>query len=203
MPVKATHAAEFAPGLFSWRAFSPEHKCELTSTAVVADGRLFIFDPIPLAMPALAELLHRARPAAIVLTNANHERDAACWHAQTGASIWASADALLEMPAVRRFDPAARIWQGWGIHPLPGGAPGEIALRRRELSLVVLGDAVFDLPQHGFGVLPGRYCVDRAMLLAALRGLTGDPFERAVLAHGGPLLEGASRRIAGLLSLES
>jgi glyoxylase-like metal-dependent hydrolase (beta-lactamase superfamily II) len=164
---------------------------------------LFVFDPIPLAASARDQLLARGPLAAIVLTNANHERAAAEWRVRTGAPLWAAAEAALETPRVQRFDSTARTWESWEIHPLPGGAPGEIALRREELSLVVLGDAVFDLPQYGFGVLPEKYCSDRARLLAALRGLVSRPFARAALAHGGPLPAGASRHIAGLLPLES
>lgn len=203
MSAEATHAAELAPGLFSWQVFSPAHKCELTSTAVAVAGRLFVFDPIPLAAVARDQLLARGPLAAIVLTNANHERAAGEWRVRTGAPVWAGADAPLELSGVRRFDPVARMWEGWELHPLPGGAPGEIALRRAELSLVVLGDAVFDLPRHGFGVLPEKYCQDRPRLLAGLRGLAGRPFARAALAHGGPLLADASPRIAALLPLES
>jgi glyoxylase-like metal-dependent hydrolase (beta-lactamase superfamily II) len=203
MSAEATHAAELAPGIFSWQAFSPEHKCELTSTAVEIAGRLFVFDPIPLAAPARDQLLARGPLAAIVLTNANHERAADEWRARTGAAVWASADAPLELSGVRRIEPPAQTCEGWEAIPLSGGAPGEIALRREELSLVVLGDAVFDLPGYGFGILPEKYCQDRARLLAGLRLLAGRPFARAALAHGGPLRADASRRIGALLPIES
>jgi glyoxylase-like metal-dependent hydrolase (beta-lactamase superfamily II) len=201
MPPKATDFTHSQPDLLTWQVFSPEHRCELTANAVMAGGRWFLFDPIPLAAPAVAALRQRGPLAAVVLTNANHERAAARWRELTGAPVWADAAAPLELSDVHRFDPATNAWEGWEIHRLTGGAPGEIALRREEASLLVLGDAVFDLPRHGLGVLPEKYCTDRPRLLAALRELVHRPFERAALAHGGPLQPGAARCIASLLSL--
>jgi glyoxylase-like metal-dependent hydrolase (beta-lactamase superfamily II) len=201
MPPEATDFTHSQTDLLTWQVFSPEHRCELTANAVLADGRWFLFDPLPLAAPACETLLQRGPVAAVVLTNANHERAAARWRELTGAPVWTDAGATLKLPGVQRFDPAAGIWEGWEIHRLTGGAPGEIALRREEASLVVLGDAVFDLPRHGLGVLPEKYCTDRPRLLTALRELVRRPFERAALAHGGPLHPEAARRLASLLSL--
>lgn len=187
------------PGVFRWAAFSPEHKVELTSHAVLLDGRLFIFDPIPLAESAVAILLAAAPPAAIVLTNDNHERAAAAWRRLTGVPVWAAPDAVLELPEVSRLPLAAASWEGWRLHDLAGGAGGETALRSAALDLVVAGDALVNLPGRSLELLPAKYCRDQAALCARLRSLADEPFSRLVMAHGGPLAERASEQVRALV----
>lgn len=193
----ATELHQVLPGVFRWAAFSPAHKVALASHAVVSEGRLFLFDPIPLADPAPAALLAVAPVAAIVLTNENHERAADRWRRLSGAPVWAASDAGLELPEIRRLPPGS--WEGWRLHDLAGGAGGEIALRSPALDLVVAGDALVNLPGRGLEVLPAKYCRDQAALRVRLRSLASEPFGRLLVAHGEPLLQRASERVKALL----
>lgn len=195
----ATEAVEILPGVFRWEYFSPEHKVVLTSHAVLAEGELYIFDPIELAKEACDQLLSDHRVAAIVLTNENHERSTEQWREVTKAPVWASAEAKLVIGDVRRWKTGETTWGPWRIVPLPGGAGGETALLWEARSVAVLGDAVFNLPKYGFGLLPEKYCQDQATLKESLLKLTATPIETALLAHGVPILTGASARISALV----
>lgn len=186
------------PGVFRWAVFSPAHKVELTSHAVRLDGRLFVFDPIPLQEEAARRLLAAVPVAALVLTNENHERAAAAWRDLTGAPVWAAPDAAVALPEVHRLPLAVGTWEGWRLHGLAGGAGGEIALRSPALDLVVAGDALVNLPGRGLEILPAKYCRDPAALRAALRRMTDEPFDRLVMAHGEPLAADASARVRAL-----
>jgi len=190
---------ELTCGVFRWEGFSPDHRVELTSHAVVTQGRLFCFDPIPLANDPFDELSRRAVPAAIVLTNENHERDAALWRERWQVAIWAAPDATLRLHDVKHFLAGQTEWEGWRLHWLPGGAGGELAFRFAGLSLVVFGDAIVNLPKRGLELLPEKYCCDQGQLRQNLRRLLQEPFERALMAHGQPIPESASTKIAGLL----
>jgi hypothetical protein len=190
----ATSFAEIAPGIFRWAAFSPFHKVELTSQAVLTATGLMVFDPIPLVEPQLARLRALAGRASIVLTNGNHERLAGMW-----ARRWAVAP-LSRMPGL--FPPGLAVaeWRdrdGWRASLLRGGAPGETVFLHEGLSLGVFGDAVVNLPERRLELLPAKYCTDPAALRISLAGLPA--FERAVFAHGQPLLSGASAKVASLL----
>ena len=189
---------EFMSGAFRWEVFSSEYKVQLCSHAVVAQGRLFCFDPIPLADDAFDEL-SRHRPAAIVLTNENHERVAALWRERWQVAIWAAPDAILQFHDAKHFLPGQTEWEGWKLHWLSGGAGGELAFRFAALSLVVFGDAIVNLPKRGLELLPEKYCHDQGKLRHHLRNVLHEPFERAVMAHGQPILESASTKIADLL----
>lgn len=199
MSVEATEVQEILPGVFRWECFSTEHKVELTSHAVLAEGQLYIFDPIPLADEPMRRLLDKQKVAAIFLTNENHERAAAVWREQTQAPIWIEEKAGISLPGVQRRNAGVGKFGPWEIPFLEGGAGGEVAFRWRERSLVVLGDAIFNLPKYGFDVLPEKYCQDQSALRKSLRRLTEEPFETVLFAHGAPILSGASARICELV----
>ena len=195
----APSVSEILPGVFRWEMFSPEHKVELTAHAVAVAGELFCFDPIPLEEAPLASLTRRTRPVAIILTNENHERDARNWRGRFQVPVWADIDAGVEVGNVHRFRPGQSEWNGWRVQRVRGGGGGEMAFRRPELSLAILGDAVINLPPRGLEVLPDKYCRDPRALRESLREFVGEPFERLLTAHGAPVLSGASARLGALL----
>src|SRR5437879_2496617 len=102
--IRAESIEEILPGVFRWEAFSPEHKVELTSHAVVFGGKVFCFDPIALAEDPFRRLSRLGQPAAIILTNENHERGCRSWREQWRVPVWAAAEAVLTVPEVERFD---------------------------------------------------------------------------------------------------
>jgi len=73
-------AAEFQtvrPGLFFWQAYDPAVKTDLCCCALETGAGIVFCDPVPLDSLAEEELIAGREPRAIVLTNANHERNAA------------------------------------------------------------------------------------------------------------------------------
>jgi hypothetical protein len=191
---------EIVPGVFRWEIFSPNHKVELTSHAIVTGGKIFCFDPIPLADEPFRQLSHHGQPIAIVLTNENHERDSLAWRKRWQVPIWAAADAILSIPEVQRFSPGQLEWKGLHLHSMSGGAGGEIAFRLAGQSLVVFGDSVVNLPSRQLELLPAKYCRNPAELRHNLALLLAEPFDCMVMAHGTPILREASRRLAELLA---
>ena len=161
---------------------------------MLTDAGLIIFDPIPLLESGTFPDRKFAGRASLVLTNGNHERAAAEWQRGWGIPP--------ESQTPHLFPPELAVaeWtdrDGWRAVPLPGGAPGETVFLHEGLSLGVFGDAVVNLPDRGLELLPDKYCNDPVALRTSLAGLP--TFERAVFAHGQPLLSGASAKIAALL----
>lgn len=199
MSVVASEFQEVLPGVFRWECFSPEHKVELTSHAVMAEGQLYIFDPIELATASRQLLLVGRQVAAVVLTNENHERAYTAWRECTKAPVWMSSEVNINVAEAHHWDVQSAKLGAWEISALTGGAGGESAFRWRERSLVVLGDAIFNLSKYGFKLLPEKYCQNQAKLRETLLQLTEEPFETALFAHGAPILKGASARIREML----
>jgi len=180
-------------GIRIWSAFSPEHRVELGSSAVLTPEGWWVFDPIPI-VPAPVEPLFD-RVAGIVLTNANHERDSVRWCDRFACRRWAAPDADGLPEGIERWtrsDP----FPGWVLIPLAGGAPGETAFFRPERSLLVVGDALVNLPGRGLEILPDKYCTNPTQLRRSLRHL---PMADLVLtAHGAPF---TGREVSTLLGI--
>jgi hypothetical protein len=197
--IPARSFQEIQPGLFRWEFYSPEHKVELSSHAVLADGKLLCFDPIPLADEPFAQLSACGRPAAIFLTNENHERDCVAWRERWQTPIWAAPDAALTVKDVMRFQPGRRECGEIDLHFLEGGAGGEVAFRFNSRSLLIFGDAVVNLPLRKLELLPAKYCRDQQGLRRSLAKLVREPFEHMAMAHGMPVLGKAHEKLVTLL----
>lgn len=192
--------------LACWHAYDPASKVELHSTALRAGERWYFVDPIPLAPAALEELLAGAVPAGIFLTNANHARAAEKFRRQFHIPIHAHAEAVAGLAlAVDVKIPAAGSAVGdvFEALPMPGAAAGELAwFHAGGGGVIILGDALIDLPGYGFTFLPAKYCADPRRLRHSLRELLAREFGVLALAHGEPITAGAHRRLAALLAGE-
>ena len=202
----APEYADLGGGLFCWQAYDSASKVDLHATGVVVgEKKLFFVDPIPLAEDALAELTADAVPAGIVLTNANHARGAegfrrkfavsVCLHPEAAGEIGLASDAMLDAGGGPAFGGV------FEAIPLPGAAPGEIALYRPDDGgVLIVGDAVINLPSPGFGVLPDKYCANPKELRRSLGTLLERSFGKMLFAHGDPILANARERLAAMLA---
>ncbi len=202
LPLDATGDAALA----CWQAYDPANKVELQSAALRVGERLFFIDPIPLADEALEQLTADAKPAGIILTNANHARAAEKYRRHFSIGVYAHEEAVADLElAVDGVIPAAggAVLEVFTAVPVPGAVAGEIALYYKGGGgLLIVGDALIHLPGHGFSFLPAKYCLNPRELRHSLRQLLTLPFETLAMAHGTPLVAGANARLAALLEGE-
>lgn len=196
----ATEIHRVTNSLWVWQAFSREHKTDLASSAYLTPKGLILVDPIPLADDAREELLASGSPAAVLLTNANHERDAQSWREHCSLPIWAPAKAVqtLEIPVDLVFTKELPV--DWTIIDLEGGGVGETAFfNPQDGGTLIIGDAIINLEATGFDMLPRKYCSNAKQLRQALQQLRAFKMERIVFAHGLPITTRAFERLAQLL----
>ena len=114
------------PGLFHWHGYEPEVKCDCSSTALVTSAGLIFIDPIPLSDEALKDLVAESfsAPAAVVLTNGNHQRESLGFAKRFGIPVFAPEGAGDETVADQRFFPGDPV-AGMESIALPGFGPGE------------------------------------------------------------------------------
>ena len=187
--------------LVFWQGYDPSVKVDLCSHALATTQGWVLVDPIPLRDEALEEFLRAEKPAAIVLTNANHERAAAEYRAKTGAEIFAHEKARGEISigGMRWLADGEGIC-GLAAIPLPGFAPGEIALHAQDAGgTMLMGDALIHLGSTGFALLPEKYCDDAKLARESAQKLLQFSFEVMTFAHGLPIVAGARRRLEQLL----
>jgi len=197
---RADEIHEVRPSLYFWQAYAPEVKVDLSCCARrTALGVVFI-DPIPLAKPALVELLAAGPPLAIILTSGNHARAAADYRQRFSIPIHAHADAAAELGLTvdHLLADGETVLEEFTVITLPGAAPGEIALHSKDALHV--GDALIHLPPLGFGLLPEKYCTDANELRRSLGKLLRFPFEVLTFAHGLPIVAHARQRLSQLLA---
>lgn len=187
--------------LFFWQAYDPSVKVDLSSCAIRTNEGLVLIDPIPLARQALSELREIAAPAAIILTNGNHTRDAASYRDRFSIPILAHADAVPELGISidREVNDGDVIHGDLTIVTTPGAGPGEIAVHSGRNSLH-LGDAVIHMESTGLALLPEKYCTDAKRLGRELEKLLRFEFTVLTFAHGLPITVQAKPRFAQLLA---
>ena len=184
------------PGLAFWQAYDPAVKTDLSCCAFDTPGGLVFCDPVALAPDALEELLAGRTPQAILLTSVNHERNAVALARKFGVDIYANTAARGELPATRWFEGGEVLFGAQAIS-LEGFAVGETAFFRD--GLLILGDALINVPPHGLAMLPDKYCDDPKLGHRSLKALLGLPVEILAFAHGLPIVSQASERLASIL----
>ena len=106
-----------------------------------ADGNILI-DPVAMSDADSEHLAALGGAKSIVLTNADHEREAAVLQEQTGADVIvheADADALSITPVRTVQDREAVVPGLHAIHLSHGKSPGEIALYFPDKQMVLFG----------------------------------------------------------------
>ena len=195
----ATSLQLIRDGVLTWQAFSPHHKVELTSSAIVVNGGLYVFDPIPLSEELMVSLENQGRPNAVIVTNENHLRSSETLARRWTIPIVASHAARFDGVPVVPLHLGQWAFDSFEIIELDGGAAGELAFIQRDKRVLILGDALFNLPGHGFDVLPERYCTNRPRLISRLRELAKLDFDLLIMAHGQPVADDPAGRVKELL----
>ena len=204
MPV-ACDLYQLVPGLFIWQCYDPTVKAELCSSAVVASGDIYVVDPILLEASQLNRLRGVARPAGVVVTNANHQRAALYYSKELSAPILARRESFRGKKPSRFKEIAngAKICDELEVIAIDGAVAGEIALYHPlNGGTLVVGDALINFEPPGFAVLPRKYCLNQKQMQRSLQELLTRPAERLLFAHGTPILSGARSRLRDLLDVD-
>jgi len=195
-----TEFACIPPGFALWHTYDPKIKAELFSSALAAGNGLTIFDPIALPTAHRTDLESLGRVAGIVITNANHLRDAATFAHFYSAQIFAPPELPGELPYRRN------LHDGLAIGPLrvirmEGAADGEFTLYHPDDGgTLITGDALINFDPYGFTLLPRKYCADQKQMIRSLRKLLDLDFSRIFFAHGNPIMIRARERLEALLN---
>ena len=196
---RAEEIQEVLPGFYLWQAYSPQAKVELTSHALVCGDALFLIDPIRLTESALTRLeTLPQKPRAILLTNGNHERDAAFYRDRYNVPVFADPAAALELTISTMSFPTDL--NGLELHSLPGAGTGEVGFYHRERKLLILGDIIINLDSFAFAPLPDKYATNPKEMRRSLQFLTTLDVRTLAFAHGLPITAQAAVRLASLVS---
>ena len=195
-----TEFVRISPGHALWHTYDPKIKAELFSTALVAGNDITVIDPIVLPPAYQIELESLGRIARIVITNANHARDAATFAHSYSAPIFAPSELGAELPNSQNLHDALVIGPLRVIR-IEGAADGEFALYHPDDGgTLIIGDALINFDPHGFTLLPRKYCSNQKQMTRSLRKLLDLDFARIFFAHGNPIMIRARERLESLLN---
>jgi glyoxylase-like metal-dependent hydrolase (beta-lactamase superfamily II) len=215
---------ELRPGLWHWQASHPDWRPSepwdrnVSSYAIVDDGRLLLFDP--LGVPSEIEALAAERETAIVLTAPWHERDTQSLVERLGVPVFTplpdTAQYLMDTYGItaeqagdgspdlvwllrenkgeaRPYSPSERLPFGADVYP--GHKPNDTVLWIESRRAVISGDTLVDfgsgLEINERWLRPG---VTRAEVAVGLRPLLDLPVELVLATHGGPTDRAALER---------
>jgi len=199
----ATQLVAVAKDLYGWSSLHPQWKVLFNSYALRTPAGVLLVDPRQPAAPVVCQLAQLGAPAAILLTNANHDRDAAWFRRRFDVQIYAhekaqpECDTKIDVPVLD----GERLPGGvTALYP-PGASAGETAFYcRRAGGLLLLGDVLVNPSATGLALLPEQYLEDRAQAVASLQRLRTLKFQVATFAHGAPLLPAAQAHIVKFLN---
>ncbi len=201
--VRADEVHHLLPQVAVWNAYDPACRTDLASTLYRTEaGQLFLVDPVGLAPAAFDELEGWGEPAAVLLTNGNHDRASLWWAQRWKVPRLSHPDAFGEL-AKAPDSPLADgdlLGNELRVIALPGAGAGEVALFHLPTGTLTFGDAVVNLPGHECAPLPAKYCTDPRQARASLRKLAGLDVRQMTFAHGWPVVDAAAIRLRDLFS---
>lgn len=197
---KADEIILLHPAIRWWSAYDSSVKCDLCSTAYRSLQGWILIDPIELKKEALEELLTEASIAAIFLTNENHARAADFYRERFNVAVWSSEKAKrnIDIKINETFNQSSHF--DLEIVDIPGATEGEVCFVAPE-GIVIVGDAIVNLPDCEFSLLPTKYAWNDSMNRESLQKLLDHPLELCIFAHGSPVRGKIRERIEGLLKL--
>lgn len=190
---------EVLPGLYHWTAHHPRSGV-LGSSYWLEHERVLIDPLVPVAEGLEWFAARPAEPAAALLTNRHHFREADRFAARYGCTIHCNSAGLHEFSAeqqVAGFEPGAEFPGGLRAHAVGAICPDETALHVPAFRAVFFADGVVRGGPAGgagpLGFVPDSLMDDppgtkRGLLAAFERLLSELDFEHVMLAHGGPVI---------------
>ena len=191
------------PDLFGWSRFDEARNLDFHGTFWARPGGNVAFDPVPMSEHDVAHAQKLGGIAWLVLTNAEHVRDAEAIAVRFGAKIAApSAERdLLRVPVERWLAEGDELVPGLKTIALDGSkTPGELAFLLEDTTLIC-GDLVRAHQGGRLTMLPAAKLKARATAIASVRRLAALPRVEAVLVGDGwPVFRDGRARLAELLA---
>jgi uncharacterized cupin superfamily protein len=184
--------------MYSWSRFSEERQIDFNGHLWVRPEGNVLIDPVPMIDSDLVQLDELGGVGQIVITNRDHEREAAFFKARTGAQIVAhSADAeAMTDPPDRTLEDGEVVVDGLvAAHLSHGKSPGEIALFWPERKVVLSGDLVVGAPMGRLTLLKDEKLADPPRAALALRKLMALDFDVLLVGDGHSVFQQARQRL--------
>jgi glyoxylase-like metal-dependent hydrolase (beta-lactamase superfamily II) len=191
------------PGIFQWSWYSPEKQLDFNGLFLTVGEHRVLVDPPPMTGEARTLIRKSGRVDYVVITNRDHEREAAACKAEFGCQVWVpEADAAqMEIKADRTYKDGELLPGGiWAVHLRDQKSPGECALYFQQgRGVLIVGDALIGKPAGSLSMLPAEKYADPAKAREGLTRLLKYDFDALLVGDGASILAGAKDLVARTL----
>jgi len=182
--------------MYCWSIFNEVRQIDFNGHLWIRDGGNVLIDPVPMSEEDLRQFGELGGARWIVITNCDHEREAAFFKERTGAEVVAhAADAdAMEVAVDRTVEDGVEIVAGLRVvHLQHGKSPGELALYWPRRKLLLAGDLVVGAPVGKFSLLLDAKLADPPQAALELRKLLRLDFDAILVGDGHSIMTGRAR----------
>ncbi len=187
------------PGIWQWSWFSQEKQLDFNGLLLIVGEHRILVDPPPMTPDDLEQVKRGGPIDYIIVTNRDHEREAATYQAEFKCQLQVpEADApQMQLQPSRAFRDGELLPGGiWVVHLQDQKSPGECALFIQQgKGILIVGDAVMGKPPGSLSMLPAEKYVDVAKAKEGLRRLLKYNFDAILVGDGVSILSGAKQAV--------
>lgn len=192
--------------LYSWSVFSEGRQIDFNGHLWVRDEGNIAIDPVAMSDSDRAHFEQLGGAKWIVITNRDHEREAAAFQEWTGAEVIVhEADAdLVDIKPSRTVSDGETIVPGLkAVHLQHGKSPGEIALYFTQKSTILFGDIVAGEPMGRLSLLADDKLEDAPKAALQLRKVLTLRFNTVLVGDGHSIFRDGRQELVDCLQVRS
>jgi glyoxylase-like metal-dependent hydrolase (beta-lactamase superfamily II) len=186
---------QILPGIWQWSWFSEEKKLDFNGLFLTVGEHRILVDPPPMTPEDLAQARRGGAVDYVLITNRDHEREAAALQKEFHCQVWVPAvDApQMAVKADKTYRDGELLAGGiWAVHLSDQKAPGESALFIQQgKGILIVGDALIGKPPGSVAMLPAEKYADAAKAREGLKRLLKYDFDALLVGDGASILSGA------------
>ncbi len=186
---------QLLPGIWQWSWFSEEKQLDFNGLFLMVGEHRVLVDPPPRSAEDTTHIRRNGPVDYVVVTNRDHEREAAGCKAEFGCRLWVPAGdaAQMTVKADKTIKDGELLPGGiWVVHLQDQKSPGECALfLPQRPGIMILGDALIGKPPGQVSLLPAEKYTDAGRARAGLARLLNYDFDCLLLGDGASILSGA------------
>ena len=185
---------EILKDIYTWSWYSQEKGMDFNGFLIKSEGGNVMIDSTEMTPSDEEEIDKIGAPKYIIITNRDHEREAAHLKLKYDAQVYINeldAPLMEEVEADKTFKDKAKLPGGLVvIHVQDNKSPGESALLlEREEPVLILGDALIGKPQGQLNLLPPEKYKDIEKAKEGIKVLLEYEYGSVLAADGASILE--------------
>ncbi len=193
------------PDIWQWSWFSEEKQLNFNGHFLTVGEHRILVDPPPMTAEDLSQVKRGGQVDYLVITNRDHEREAAAYQKEFRSQVMVPAADAAEMgiKADKTYQDGELLPGGvWVVHLKDQKSKGESALfLQRGTGVLIVGDALIGKVPGSVTMLPAEKYADQAKAREGLRRLLKYNFDTILVGDGTSIMTGAKQAVEKALAV--